>query len=374
MAAIRTYAFGVLLLHILAALLTSSAAVTDGLAGARARLALQEPKYRQISPHSYEMLIDADEERRIVELLGPEYLDVGLVATRVTGPPRACPVCGKQTEFVDWVFTALARGIHSPEFILESLRQGNPPRKRVHDVYCSGCGHLTQFQDSTGEEGGAPYLALATPYDRVRRTFGESVYKRGHDVPHKKRDESTYGWDTISCIAKRDDFERETKRHSPDLSSRDEVPEEKRDESTYGWDTISCLTKRDDLENRSPEEVPDKKRNEETYGWDTISCLTKRADLEREARDEVVDKKRDETTYGWDTISCLTKRADLVDEVADKKRDEETYGWDTISCLTKRTDLEREASEALHKREEETYGWDTISCLTKRSDLEGEAK
>ncbi|KAI0656624.1 hypothetical protein C8Q70DRAFT_895937, partial [Cubamyces menziesii] len=84
--------------------------------------------------HSYEMLIDADEERRIVELLGPEYLDVGLIATRVTGPPRACSVCGKQTEFVDWVFTALARGIHSPEFIVESLKLGNSPQKRVHDV------------------------------------------------------------------------------------------------------------------------------------------------------------------------------------------------------------------------------------------------
>ncbi|KAI0326866.1 hypothetical protein GY45DRAFT_59162 [Cubamyces sp. BRFM 1775] len=302
------------------------------------------------------MLIDADEERRIVKLLGPEYLDVGLVATRVTGPPRACPVCGKQTEFIDWVFTALARGIHSPEFIVESLKLGNSPQKRVHDVYCSGCGHLTHFQDSTGEEGGAPYLALATQYDRVKRTFAE---KRDDEVPIKKRDESTYGWDTISCIAKRSDFEAEMKRSSPDPLSRDESQDEKRDESTYGWDTISCLTKRADLAGEADDhsyhaDVPDEKRDENTYGWDTISCLTKRGDLEsgtegRRSEEEASEKKRDEATYGWDTISCLTKRSDLEgelseraygDEVPDKKRDEETYGWDTISCLTKRGDLE----------------------------------
>ena len=59
-------------------------------------------KYRKVDAQTYEMLIDADEERRIVELLGPEYLNVGLIATKVTGPPRHCPVCGKATEFVDW--------------------------------------------------------------------------------------------------------------------------------------------------------------------------------------------------------------------------------------------------------------------------------
>ncbi|KAH9894838.1 hypothetical protein C8Q73DRAFT_665202 [Cubamyces lactineus] len=180
MVAIRTYAFSVLLLHVLAAItVTSSAAVTsDDLAHARLTLEQQELKYRKTDAHTYEMLIDADEERRIVELLGPEYLDVGLIATKVTGPPRHCPVCGKATEFVDWVFTALARGIHSPEFIVESLKLGNSLKKLGHDVYCSQCGHLTNFRDATGEEGGAPYLGLATPYDRTTRTFAENVYKR----------------------------------------------------------------------------------------------------------------------------------------------------------------------------------------------------
>ncbi|KAH9894844.1 hypothetical protein C8Q73DRAFT_790052 [Cubamyces lactineus] len=91
---IRTYAFSVLLLHVLAAItVTSSAAVTpDDVVRARLALEQQDLKYRKTDVHTYEMLIDTDEERCIVELLGPEYLNVGLVSTRVTGPPRHCPV------------------------------------------------------------------------------------------------------------------------------------------------------------------------------------------------------------------------------------------------------------------------------------------
>lgn len=59
------------------------------------------------------------------------------------------------------VFTALARGVHSPGFIVESLKLGNSPKKLGHDVYCSRCGHLTHFRDATGAEGGAPYIAIA---------------------------------------------------------------------------------------------------------------------------------------------------------------------------------------------------------------------
>ncbi|KAI9059113.1 hypothetical protein FKP32DRAFT_1606188 [Trametes sanguinea] len=170
MAAFRTYAFCVLLLHVLAITVTSSAKSTAGLVQA-AQAIDDGPEYTIDITH--------DEERRLVELLGPEYLEVGLIGTHVTGPPGECPVCGKQTEFVDWVYTALARGIHSPEFIVESLKLGNSPKKLGHDVYCSRCGHLTHFRDASGAEGGAPYIALAPPYDRTTRTFVKGIYKRG---------------------------------------------------------------------------------------------------------------------------------------------------------------------------------------------------
>ena len=50
--------------------------MTDG--GVRARLTpeQQDLKYRKIDAETYEMLIDADEERRIVELLGTKKADL----------------------------------------------------------------------------------------------------------------------------------------------------------------------------------------------------------------------------------------------------------------------------------------------------------
>ena len=115
MANIRTYTFWILLLHVLAvvtmvslvvqcakvlsahsALWQSSARVPEG------GLARSVQQQHLDDTPEYEMLITPDEERRIVELLGHEYLNVGLIATKVTGPPRHCSVCGKETEFVDW--------------------------------------------------------------------------------------------------------------------------------------------------------------------------------------------------------------------------------------------------------------------------------
>ena len=60
------------------------------------------------------------------------------------------------------VYTALTRGVHSPEFIADSLRKGNTPKGIYHDVYCSYCGHLTAFRNIFGEEGGAPHISVAT--------------------------------------------------------------------------------------------------------------------------------------------------------------------------------------------------------------------
>ncbi|KAI0643526.1 hypothetical protein C8Q79DRAFT_872556, partial [Trametes meyenii] len=78
--------------------------------------------------------ITPDEVNRLVALLGPEYREVALPRLVTTRPAQRCPHCGKGTEFVDWIYTALERGIHSPEFLIESLRDGTSPKKFVHDV------------------------------------------------------------------------------------------------------------------------------------------------------------------------------------------------------------------------------------------------
>lgn len=50
----------------------------------------------------YSWLISKDEEERLSALLEADFYDTGVEATYVTGPPRVCPYCGKDTEFIDW--------------------------------------------------------------------------------------------------------------------------------------------------------------------------------------------------------------------------------------------------------------------------------
>ena len=59
-------------------------------------------------------------------------------------------------------YTALGREIHSKKWIIKALRNGAISRKNAHDVYCSQCGHITDFRDPTGDEGSAPHIHQAT--------------------------------------------------------------------------------------------------------------------------------------------------------------------------------------------------------------------
>ena len=56
------------------------------------------------------------------------------------------------------VYTALNRGVHSKEWIVQAIREGTISRKGAHDVYCSQCGHLTLFRDHSGDEGLARHI------------------------------------------------------------------------------------------------------------------------------------------------------------------------------------------------------------------------
>ncbi|RPD75445.1 hypothetical protein L226DRAFT_44635 [Lentinus tigrinus ALCF2SS1-7] len=147
------YAFAVVFVHVLAVVLTSTSARSTGL--------FNELRDEHGSPY-YSWMISQDEQDRLSALLKADFYDTGVVSTYVTAPPQTCPHCGKETEFIDWVYTALERGVHSPEFIFESLKAGRTPKGLHHDVYCSGCGHLTHARDPSGNEGGALHIAHAT--------------------------------------------------------------------------------------------------------------------------------------------------------------------------------------------------------------------
>ncbi|RPD53843.1 hypothetical protein L226DRAFT_433340, partial [Lentinus tigrinus ALCF2SS1-7] len=86
----------------------------------------------------YAWFVDADEEQRLAKLLGleseSEFHELDFLGFYATAPPYPCPRCGKETEFIDWVFTALERGIHSREWIVASLKAGRNSKKGPHDV------------------------------------------------------------------------------------------------------------------------------------------------------------------------------------------------------------------------------------------------
>ncbi|KAI0739130.1 hypothetical protein C8Q80DRAFT_1204256 [Daedaleopsis nitida] len=161
-----SHLFYVLLLNVLAVLVNTSARSTseEGL--------IKLTDIRGVDRRDvYSWTISADEQERLSVLLGLDFYETGVVATLVNAPPHVCEYCGKETEFIDWVSTALTRGVHTPEFIFQSLVLGNTPKGLEHDVYCSRCGHLTRFRNNDGTEGLAPHISVAPPYDRATRTF-----------------------------------------------------------------------------------------------------------------------------------------------------------------------------------------------------------
>ncbi|KAH9894839.1 hypothetical protein C8Q73DRAFT_691808 [Cubamyces lactineus] len=250
MVAIGTYAFPVLLLHVLAAVVTSSAAVTDaGPARDQVALGQQDLKYRKVDAQTYELLIDADEERRIVE----------------------------------------------------SLKRGDTPNKRGHDVYCSGCGHLIGFQDATGEEGSAPYLDLATPYDRATRIFTNSLYKREPELRHSRRN-------IMSSVDRHEEV--------PDGRNHGHVGD-KRDEPTPSkWGPV-WICKKDRLESNANGNSPSADEDVEISPIEANTDVCQRGGEAMPAKRGLTGDAKEETDYSaspgqdetaWATRIYLIKR------------------------------------------------------------------
>lgn len=61
------------------------------------------------------------------------------------------------------VWTALRRGVHTRNFMFNSLKAGRQGAETMHDVYCSECGLLTTVRSRNNAEGGleAPTIAEA---------------------------------------------------------------------------------------------------------------------------------------------------------------------------------------------------------------------
>ncbi|KIP05954.1 hypothetical protein PHLGIDRAFT_479671 [Phlebiopsis gigantea 11061_1 CR5-6] len=110
---------------------------------------------------TYSWFITEDEYLRLCSLFGREFQECNLGATLVNGLPTPCKSCGKHTEFIDWVWTALRRGVHTADFMFEALKDRRMPKENMHDVYCSQCGTLTMGRSRNNAEGGAPHISEA---------------------------------------------------------------------------------------------------------------------------------------------------------------------------------------------------------------------
>ncbi|KAH8093071.1 hypothetical protein BXZ70DRAFT_437728 [Cristinia sonorae] len=123
----------------------------------------------------YKWLITDDEARRLSALFKRDFTELGMSGTFVTTPPKPCVTCGKWTEFIDWVYTALQRNIHGPDFMFNALKNKQMPKENRHDVYCSGCGTLTHCRAESDREGQAANVFLAGNMDKARAaTHGTS--------------------------------------------------------------------------------------------------------------------------------------------------------------------------------------------------------
>ncbi|KAI0739103.1 hypothetical protein C8Q80DRAFT_1275275 [Daedaleopsis nitida] len=180
------YLYSALLLNVVALIASSSARSTGEVKFTDLRDELDRPVYS--------WMIGEDEQGRLTDLLEYDFHAIGVAGTYVTAPPHKCSRCDKETEFVDWAYTALARGVHSREFIVASLKATSGVH---HDVYCSRCGHLTHFRDHSGREGGSMHIAQAAPYDRATKTFGKSAFKReaeGDEPSTLEKKAENAGW------------------------------------------------------------------------------------------------------------------------------------------------------------------------------------
>ncbi|KAG8769993.1 hypothetical protein FRC12_004586 [Ceratobasidium sp. 428] len=131
--------------------------------------------YRQAPPTKYMgqedgrdvylWYITEDEYLRLSQIFRRDFQETGLGGTHVYGLPSACHGCGKYQEFIDWVWTAIVRNVHSRDFMFNALANSRQGMETEHDVYCSECGMLTIKRRKDTNEGGAPDIYLARQFN-----------------------------------------------------------------------------------------------------------------------------------------------------------------------------------------------------------------
>ncbi|KAK3370357.1 hypothetical protein B0H63DRAFT_528081 [Podospora didyma] len=89
-----------------------------------------------------------EDEKLVRSLLHPAAdndPDFKSPSTWVIVPQYKCLGCGKLSGFADSVYTALVDSVHSAEFIIAAIKNGEPNKTPVRYVKCAGCGCPSPF-------------------------------------------------------------------------------------------------------------------------------------------------------------------------------------------------------------------------------------
>jgi len=163
----------------------------------------------------YIWYITENEYLRLNELFKRDFQETGVAFTRLFGLPGPCDGCGKYTEFIDWIWTALHRGVHSAEFMFNALKDGRAGEESMHDVYCSECGAAVAYSRDN-IEGGAPNIRLA---GRLNRSdLAGNLVKKSGGKKHDDQEQIRWGkwWlDDTGSTAAYLATKREEKAHAP---------------------------------------------------------------------------------------------------------------------------------------------------------------
>ncbi|KAF5375994.1 hypothetical protein D9757_008850 [Collybiopsis confluens] len=139
---------------------------------------------REEDRETYLWYITEDEYLRLCKLFRRDFQETGLGGTKVLGQPSPCRGCGKYAEFIDWVWTALSREVHSREFMFKALVEHRQGVEVKHDVYCSQCGLLT-LSAGDDREGGKSDIYQAGPLDRSTYTSSHGAEGEKTERPRK---------------------------------------------------------------------------------------------------------------------------------------------------------------------------------------------
>lgn len=120
---------------------------------------------RVLPPGTFYWPVTEDQAYRLSELLNVDFSELGVRGAFIGSPQLICSHCGKLSGMEDFIFEALQRGIHSPEFIVEDLRAGG---KGQHSqiLHCMDCGEA-YMRSGTDEE-----VAAVTKRELERRAAG----------------------------------------------------------------------------------------------------------------------------------------------------------------------------------------------------------